>query len=666
MAGQTFLQKIKIFLEGADKAASDSRKVSNGMKGLAKSAIAAGGAYFGARGIINAMKESINLYKEQQLAEVKLEAALGKTSRGLQRYAASLQRVTNFGDELILQGMAQLAFFIKDEEQLKVATKATLDLAAAKGMDLVQAADLVAKSVGSSTNALSRYGIAAEGAVGSNERLLSITGEISNLFGGQAEATTQSLSGSLDQMQNALGDVFEVIGESLAPAVQYLADGFTDLVSVPVSQQLQADRIEMNALFNIIKDTNYEQDVRQRALEELNSTYETYLPYLLNEKTSLEEIEKAQSGANAELMEAIRLKAQEEELVQITKDYNDVIVKRFKLTKEYEEAEVEAMELLKTVNASSKEEYKSLEEFQGGFTKRWIDRTKEAVESGRLLADETPFASDLGISEAEVALNRQIAAYMGLGIQLGQTNMEFEEFEQEMQTLIAAYGTLDEILEKQNEEGGSGNPVTSFNVLKTVLPEVNQTYIPFINLKAQEATVTDIATEAEKKQIKILQQKKGMYSDVFQAGAKLFGLNKKNAKAVADMQALQAVSDAWFASQLSFKQANASAYAILNPAYPYIVAGATLAQGLATAAQVRATARAEEGMNQIVTEPTLILAGEAGPEYVDIEPTVNEGEGRGGASIVFQGNVLSRDFIEDEAIPLIKDAIRKGGDIGIG
>ena len=62
----------------------------------------------------------------------------------------------------------------------------------------------------------------------------------------------------------------------------------------------------------------------------------------------------------------------------------------------------------------------------------------------------------------------------------------------------------------------------------------------------------------------------------------------------------------------------------------------------------------------------MILAGEAGPEYVDIEPTTNEGAGRGGANIVFQGNVLSRDFIEDEAIPLIQDAIRKGGDIGIG
>ena len=70
---------------------------------------------------------------------------------------------------------------------------------------------------------------------------------------------------------------------------------------------------------------------------------------------------------------------------------------------------------------------------------------------------------------------------------------------------------------------------------------------------------------------------------------------------------------------------------------------------------------AAEGMDEIVTEPTLILAGEAGPEYVNIEPTTNEGSGMGGnVNVTFSGNVLSKDFIQDEALPLIQDALRKG------
>ena len=42
------------------------------------------------------------------------------------------------------------------------------------------------------------------------------------------------------------------------------------------------------------------------------------------------------------------------------------------------------------------------------------------------------------------------------------------------------------------------------------------------------------------------------------------------------------------------------------------------------------------------------------------------GQGYGGANITFTGNVLSKDFIEDEAVPMIKAALRKGGNIGIG
>ena len=44
---------------------------------------------------------------------------------------------------------------------------------------------------------------------------------------------------------------------------------------------------------------------------------------------------------------------------------------------------------------------------------------------------------------------------------------------------------------------------------------------------------------------------------------------------------------------------------------------------------------------------------------------INSGMGSGSVNISFQGNVLSKDFIEDEAIPMIRDAIRRGEDIGL-
>ena len=44
---------------------------------------------------------------------------------------------------------------------------------------------------------------------------------------------------------------------------------------------------------------------------------------------------------------------------------------------------------------------------------------------------------------------------------------------------------------------------------------------------------------------------------------------------------------------------------------------------------------------------------------------INQGGGGGAINISFAGNVLSKDFIEDEAVPQIKEALRRGGDLGV-
>ena len=103
-------------------------------------------------------------------------------------------------------------------------------MATAKGMNLVQAADLVAKSVGSSTNALSRYGITITGAVGSQERLNTATEALNKAFGGQAEAISKVGAGSLVQLKNQFGDLMEEIGEKLMPMIIKLGNKIKNLV----------------------------------------------------------------------------------------------------------------------------------------------------------------------------------------------------------------------------------------------------------------------------------------------------------------------------------------------------------------------------------------------------------------------------------------------------
>tara|TARA_R110002020_G_scaffold221997_1_gene430287 strand:+ start:4183 stop:6135 length:1953 start_codon:yes stop_codon:yes gene_type:complete len=159
------------------------------------------------------------LYGEQEQAEKKLETALGRRSNALMAFASAQQKVTAFGDEETLVAMSLVGAYTDNEKAIARITKASMDLASAKGMDLNSAIDLVSKSIFSSTNAMSRYGIEIKGTQGTVERLESATENISQLYGGQAFAQAETFNGAMIQMRNAVGDTGEVLGSIFAPAV---------------------------------------------------------------------------------------------------------------------------------------------------------------------------------------------------------------------------------------------------------------------------------------------------------------------------------------------------------------------------------------------------------------------------------------------------------------
>lgn len=74
------------------------------------------------------------------------------------------------------------------------------------------------------------------------------------------------------------------------------------------------------------------------------------------------------------------------------------------------------------------------------------------------------------------------------------------------------------------------------------------------------------------------------------------------------------------------------------------------------------------GGTMIEAERGEFVISRRGVDAIGIETLnrINQGGGTGAINISFNGNVLSKDFIEDEAIPQIKEAIRRGADIGVG
>lgn len=116
-------------------------------------------------------------------------------------------------------------------------------------------------------------------------------------------------------------------------------------------------------------------------------------------------------------------------------------------------------------------------------------------------------------------------------------------------------------------------------------------------------------------------------------------------------------------------------YSLAGMFFPTLFGGSALRFGLGLAPVPPVFAngglvggrRHSQGGTMIEAEQGEFVMSRKAVESVGIETMnrINQGGGAGAVNISFSGNVMSQDFIEDEAIPMIKEAIRRGADIGV-
>jgi len=88
---------------------------------------------------------------------------------------------------------------------------------------------------------------------------------------------------------------------------------------------------------------------------------------------------------------------------------------------------------------------------------------------------------------------------------------------------------------------------------------------------------------------------------------------------------------------------------------------AALAALEAAKAGVRSIKFAQFGIDEMVSQPTLIMAGEAGPERVQVTPQGRpSAEAKGGVTINFLGPVTNKEFVRDTIIPEIQKVTKLG------
>lgn len=179
---------------------------------------------------------AIKNYAEAERASNALDAAIkaqgllvSETADKYKKWASAIQKKSTFGDDEIVQAQALMQSMVGNIELTEELTQATIDFAAAQGIDLQSAFSLVGKSIGSNINGLARYGIEVDTALPKTDKMAALVESLGSHFGGAAEAQAKGL-GSLKQLSNAFGDFMEVIGKELAPVITFTAKLLTAFV----------------------------------------------------------------------------------------------------------------------------------------------------------------------------------------------------------------------------------------------------------------------------------------------------------------------------------------------------------------------------------------------------------------------------------------------------
>lgn len=169
-------------------------------------------------GFSNMIKEAAGSEKNVNDLNIALKQAgifTEESSKRFQDLANSISAVTTVDDDLILKTQALFATLTNlNEKGINEATKRAVDLAAALGIDLSTASEMVTKAINGNTVGFSKLGIVIQKGNSDQERLNNLL-QATNKYVGAAEEKTQTYTGAIEQQKNALGNLLAAFGSIL-------------------------------------------------------------------------------------------------------------------------------------------------------------------------------------------------------------------------------------------------------------------------------------------------------------------------------------------------------------------------------------------------------------------------------------------------------------------
>jgi hypothetical protein len=140
---------------------------------------------------------------------------------------------------------------------------------------------------------------------------------------GSMAAISQTLGGKISNLGDSFDALFNALGEDSSGIMSGVIDGLsnflkitTDIVKIPMSQKMQEEKIQINAVANALIANNSSLEVRRVLLAKLNQMAPDVAKGLIAEKININALTKSLSEYNKQQLNKIILQQQGEEITK--------------------------------------------------------------------------------------------------------------------------------------------------------------------------------------------------------------------------------------------------------------------------------------------------------------------------------------------------------------
>jgi len=218
--------------KGSKQAQKDIKKLGQNIDAFGRKAtrsfalVGAATAAFASKLAIDAVKGAAADEKQQAALAVALRNTTNATDAAIaanSKYLDSLELQVAIDNEKLIPALQQLVTATGDLSQAQGLLSLATDVSAASGKDLGAVSMALSKAVNGNFSALTKLGLPLDAAAIKSKDLGAILVQLARISAGQAEASANTFSGTLEKLRLSFNQIADSVGYAMIPALTTFA-----------------------------------------------------------------------------------------------------------------------------------------------------------------------------------------------------------------------------------------------------------------------------------------------------------------------------------------------------------------------------------------------------------------------------------------------------------